>query len=371
MIIRRMPLYWRLSDTPQASAPGIPSYADFEIVMDMDGLVRQKLPHNMRGVLDAIYASPRSAYSATASNREHTEYYRPFFHYIVDRWKETGRPAPACALDMGCGDGFLVSWLKHRLKADHAYGVEIAPQPKAWPGAEIDPAPREDHEVDLLVHHHVLEHVLDPVKWLIGLTEYMAADGLMILAVPDCTDAIALGDIGMCAHQHITYFDIDSLKLTLFRAGLRPLFVDQVGGSLYAVAGRMPAPTTVLAAGGWKFEPAKFEDNMRSAVAKVRARIRAASGEVGFYVPLRALPYLAALGSTFNGSIRLYDDGLAGRCLDGVPSRIGNIEDLVDDPVNTMIIMSLTNGEAIAERISRFADLEGMTVWTLRDILTL
>ena len=71
---------------------------------------------------------------------------------------------------------------------------------------------------------------------------------------------------------------------------------------------------------------------------------------------------------------RLFDDNLHGHYIDGMRQRIERIGDLVADPPRTLFIMSLTHGEAIAQKVETQLEARGISpevcdVITLAEIL--
>jgi hypothetical protein len=92
------------------------------------------------------------------------------------------------------------------------------------------------------------------------------------------------------------------------------------------------------------------------------------SVNLGFYVPLRALPYLSIL-KVFDG-IRFFDDdpGVHGKYFDGFDVPVENFQDLQARPVTHMIIMSLPHAPAIAKKIRGHFD-ERIAVRALAEII--
>lgn len=80
--------------------------------------------------------------------------------------------------------------------------------------------------------NQVFEHVADPLSIVKELRESLADDGLIYLAVPDCTNLKPiLKEKGLspelfrllCPHQHVNAFTNSTLKLLGINAGLQPL----------------------------------------------------------------------------------------------------------------------------------------------------
>jgi len=87
-----------------------------------------------------------------------------------------------------------------------------------------------------------------------------------------------------------------------------------------------------------------------------KQRVAAASSEPGgvaVYVPGRAANYLSLEGVDLSARIRLLDDNplLHGTYLPGIPNHIESGDTLLTEPAAETLIMSLSFGTRIAERL--------------------
>ncbi len=177
------------------------------------------------------------------------------------------RPAAAIRLvDIGCSDGGLFQRLVARLPAEVAarvepIGIEISTQLAALAdgrlrrhggrcihAAGIDGLRQLDGAgVDVAILSCVLEHELDPVSLLAGCRERLAADGVVVVKVPNyaCLTRHLRGR-RWCGYRwpdHVNYFTARTLRATAARAGLRVVRMglldhSPLSDSLYAVLGR-------------------------------------------------------------------------------------------------------------------------------------
>ena len=180
----------------------------------------------------------------------------------IARRREAG---PIRLVDIGCSDGDLFRRLVARLPAEVAgrlepVGIEISTHLAARAderlrfhggrcihAAGIDGLgqlpPESSHVVILSC---VLEHELDPVPLLAGCRERLAADGVVVVKVPnyDCLGRRLRGR-RWCGYRwpdHVNYFTPATLVTTAARAGLslaRMTLADRwpLSDSLYAVFG--------------------------------------------------------------------------------------------------------------------------------------
>jgi SAM-dependent methyltransferase len=176
------------------------------------------------------------------------------------------RPGTIRLVDIGCSDGGLFQRLVAALPADVAdrlepVGIEIsthlaavADQRLRFHGGRCIHAAGVDGlrqlapgSVDVVILSCVLEHELDPVPLLAGCRERLAADGAVVVKVPnyDCLGRRLRGR-RWCGYRwpdHVNYFTPVTLATTAARAGLaltRMRLADRspLSDSLYAVFGR-------------------------------------------------------------------------------------------------------------------------------------
>lgn len=92
-----------------------------------------------------------------------------------------------------------------------------------------------------LIGNNVLAHVDDPAGFLAGAKALLAADGLVIVEVPDLTQMLDRTEYDTVYHEHLCYFSISSMLRLCTAVGLSVVRVDHVpvhGGSLRIYAGR-------------------------------------------------------------------------------------------------------------------------------------
>lgn len=90
---------------------------------------------------------------------------------------------------------------------------------------------------------------------------------------------------------------------------------------------------------------------------------------LGFYVPLRALPYISALNLKY--SYRFFDDTphWHNKYFDGINVKIENFSDLVKAPVENLIICSLTFDKVIFKKIKKEKSLK-IKIIKLQEIIS-
>jgi hypothetical protein len=94
-----------------------------------------------------------------------------------------------------------------------------------------------------------------------------------------------------------------------------------------------------------------IEGNVQKVIEEIKPALNDGFRNVGFYVPLRTLPYISILRK-YNG-FRFFDDThhWYNRAFDGVEIYIENFNDLKNKPVTDLYIMSLTFGDVIRKKV--------------------
>lgn len=375
MRIENLPFYWRLKE--RGSPNIVPDQRPFEFdFVESLQLVIQKRDALTLEYLEEIYRAEYNIGYLQDGNEIAKPYGKDFMDFIGRSLEAWGRHVQN-VLEVGCGGCAILEQLQQ--KGFTAVGVDpspIAARDGARKGIriinEFFPSPQFTDKVDLIFHSDVQEHVADPVSFLANQRGQLMDDGLIIISVPDCNESVAVGDLSMAMHQHLNYFDTESLRCTVEAAGLRVLTIEvaKYGGSLYCCAQNAPGQSSVEKTGRAKYESfeTKLDRNVKAVDSMVTAALIDKTRTVGFYVPLRTLPYVAAAGRF--GGFRLFDDTQLwyDRAFDGMEVYIENFADLRRSPVTDLFIMSLTFGEVIKKKVER-EQLAVERITLLRDML--
>ncbi len=373
--------YWRMAGKHGAPASA-PVFLPFAFGFDARARLITQEP-NVR-VLEALRRTYLEDHNIGYLQEGHAladKYGQDFLGFIQRVLSECERPVTS-VMDIGCGGCYILNALKDQGFA--VFGVDPSPVAARW-GRQIGipiatgfyPVAHGFGKMDVVLSSGVLEHVPDPVTFLRGHREDLAPGGHIIISPPDSAPSIELGDPSMILHEHISYFDEDSLRRVVTEAGYEVLAVGYAGygQSLYCFARPLetrPGPSRASDDQGAWDEFDRFSERLDRSLAtfaeQVRPLVNDRSVNLGFYVPLRALPYLSIL-KIFDG-IRFFDDdpGVHGKYFDGFDVPVENFQDLQARPVTHMIIMSLPHAPAIAKKIRvHFGDR--MAVGTLAEII--
>lgn len=375
MKIEKLPLYWRLKE--KGSPNIVPDHMPFEYDFDESlQLIIQRRNVKTLEYLEEIYKAESNIGYLQDVNEIAKPYGVDFMDFIVRSLSKWGRGFKNI-LEVGCGGCTILVQLRD--KGYEVIGVDPSPIAKRDGEEkgiriinEFFPSPLYTGNVDMIFHCDVLEHVSNPVKFLSDQRKQLSENGVIIISLPDCNEGIEKGEISMTMHQHLNYFDSEGLRNTVEAGGLKVLTIEtaKYGGSLYCCAINQKENNYVKKTGMVKFD--KFnsiiDDNIKKIIAKIKPLLDDPSKKVGFYVPLRTLPYVSILGK--HEGFRFFDDThhWYNRAFDGLEVYIENFSDLKNRPVTDLFIMSLTFGDVIKKKIeSQIPEIKNVKV--LRELL--
>ncbi len=152
-----------------------------------------------------------------------------FLENIAEELATIAALPPGRILDVGCGPGFLLSavgegWERHGVEVSALAAEHARAYGQIHNGLLADAA-YPDGYFDVVVLHHVIEHVADPSALLRGIRRVLAEDGLLILATPNfdsgCARRFAEKYRLLHDRTHITLFSDDSMRRFLRDHGFR------------------------------------------------------------------------------------------------------------------------------------------------------
>jgi len=123
-------------------------------------------------------------------------------------------------LEVGCDTAKFLDFI-HEARGAETYFDEKSEVARALITRKALHRPTEAHpdlKYDFIVLRHVLEHIVEPARWLGTLTERLAAGGRFFIEVPDWTYVDAFTDA--ITFEHVSSFTLGSLTLLLERVGL-------------------------------------------------------------------------------------------------------------------------------------------------------
>jgi 2-polyprenyl-3-methyl-5-hydroxy-6-metoxy-1,4-benzoquinol methylase len=359
--IEELPFYWRLSPRSHKVPNIVDDCFPFTFGFDAESsLVTQQRNENVLTALECIYKQEYNIGYLQDGNEIAKPYGKDFITYLQSALKKN--PNIKKILEIGCGGCVVLDILKR--SGYEVCGIDSSPF-AATEGAKkgIDvitdffPSNRRSERFDMIFHVDVLEHINDYIDFLRHQYKQLNDEGIMIVNVPDATDSIKVGDISMAMHQHLNYFTETSLSAALRNAGFEVISMSKAGygGSLYAIGRkkRNVARDVKVSNNSRDYENFSNQaEQMITSFCECSERVLSDSQRtLGFYVPLRTLPYIARQG--IYGGFRFFDDTVHWHMnvFDGIDVPVENFDDLKKNPVTDLIIMSLTFGDVIRNKV--------------------
>ena len=371
----KLGFYWRMTEKPNTPPNPVPNFVDFTFsFIEEWGLIIQERNQITWSFLERIY---RENYNVGYLQEGHAlaESYGGDFLDCIDDAVRKFSPSARTVSEIGAGGCYILSKLKEKgfeataidpspvaIKKGEELGIEVVP--------EFYPAQFSDDSYDLIIHYDVLEHVNDPVDFLQNHINDLSPGGLIAFAVPDCSSYIQIGDISMMLHEHLNYFDENSLRNVVECAGFEVLSIKKAnhGGVLFCVAKVAKNKTYHKQIGIKKFLQWKTKvENLNNLIGDFIKQATSSGNCLGCYVPLRAIPYLSILG--IKEGVRFFDDdpGLHMKFFDGFKVPVENMNDLRETPVSHLLILSSAFGNKIKNRVQQCLPKNNINIKCLDD----
>lgn len=152
-------------------------------------------------------------------------------------------PRAGRVLEIGCGSGATLAWLKSTGRADWTAGIELSPAAAAAAGERADllfTGAVEDHlhrfepgSLDLILCLDVLEHLVDPWQTVARLNRLLRPRGQVIVSLPNVRHhSVVLPlllrgrwryvEAGIMDQTHLRFFSREGVLEMLRQSGLEP-----------------------------------------------------------------------------------------------------------------------------------------------------
>lgn len=355
---------------------GLPNIMPFSLVWDeeIDLPVHKPTPQCLEFLSASYEKGMRLGIQMAGSEGLGRMYRDDFLSFIM---RAAGNVQDMKILELGCGCSGMIKALEN-------YGAVC------WgmdPGRSCDdeknimkgfyPADRHpEAPFNMIIHYGVLEHIVNPMTFLMSHRDDLTECGIISFSVPDCGCSIQKGDLSCLYHQHISYFSNENLTRLLDRAGFEVIAMEKshVGGAIYTAA----KPTYGNRKGNSykcnEYSCSKSEKTFLKSIKRFNSvfeKLLIKGESLGIYCPGRALNYLASVEQGKVQGVRFFDDepSFHGLMYPPFPVPIENWNDLIDQPVHSMIIASPSFGDKIENRIKTHYKLRNIRVVKLMDII--
>lgn len=319
---------------------------------DKIGLLRQKENRLVIDHLELAYAEG-SLFEGSLSNESGNVYYQPFVDFILRNSNTAGN-----ILEIGCGNGALLKGLKQHFT--ELVGIEPAAEDLVQDNLTIYsgffPNKKITGRFDQIIHFGVLEHIVNPSDFLVEHKKHLREKGKVIIAVPDATDSIMNGDLSMFFHEHLSYFNLESLKNIFGVNGFEVLDTERQFGMIFLSAKKSEEKYNL------KPKTIDFEGKYREKLLRLESKLKKyPETKIAVYPGLRGINYLHLLNLK---KVRLIDDSteLLERFVPGFEKPIEGFKGLTEKPPLVILVTSLTFKNQIVDKIQQVDSLKNCKI---------
>jgi SAM-dependent methyltransferase len=233
---------------------------------------------------NTAFDSAQVAYSPAYDNSQHfSATFREYASRLVDRLVDTYAIRHQAVVDIGCGRGDLLALLAER-GGNRGFGYDPSYDPNSSGASRsgvtisreyFGPKHAADIDPALVCCRHVLEHIFEPLPFLVSLREAISAGGtgtpLLYLEVPSGDHLLRSAGLWDYIYEHYSYFSRRSLEIALQSAGFDVLRIYEDFGGQFLCAEARPCPgvPSSPAVAGPVMDVPALED----AVARIRAKL--------------------------------------------------------------------------------------------------
>jgi len=325
-----MPFYWRLSESAEP-ASGIAQRLPIRVVADAQfDYLKFEPSDDEWAVIDAAYHQNENIGFLNPQSGQLNTYGSSVNNFFLDVIRSA---QPKRIVEIGCGAGFSIVFLRQ-----HGFvvtGVDPSDYSQQWSerlGFQLIKGFFQkdflEFQPDFVYCNDVFEHVPHVESFSKTVFECLGDGGVFCFATTNSSRSIAIGDISMLEHQHVNMFTERSIRLILNHAGFSQVTIrgGSYGNTFHVTAVKSQGKAEARGTDGLPACAGYFE----RAATRVAAfqRFYEARGALSCYVPLRCIPYLAAVGDF--GLSRVFDSNAAwrGKYIDGYGSPIEGVEDV-------------------------------------------
>jgi len=166
------------------------------------------------------YNEPPQKMSKTSAQKYAYSIYKKILKY---------NPNAKTILDIGCSFGHLLYGLKHY--GYDVYGTDLSSNAVEWAKRNYNikifnaQFPPENIKFDVIIMSSLLEHIIEPKKFLGEVVKFLNKNGILIIGMPNFGTPlfnIFKGDYCMVfPPEHITFFNYNSLLFLINSLGLK------------------------------------------------------------------------------------------------------------------------------------------------------
>jgi 2-polyprenyl-3-methyl-5-hydroxy-6-metoxy-1,4-benzoquinol methylase len=356
---------------------GLPNFLPFNLEFDARyDLVKQSYNQLVDDSLSKAYQISSILGGNTTEDEFGIGYSNSILEFIKSNVPDLSRPLKI--LDIGCGTGYLLHLLKQ--EGHTVQGLEPGLQAKI--GIEkyqipiimdFFPSSSLNEKYDLIISNLVLEHIVEPEKFLGSIKQHLNENGTVILGVPNATPYISTGDISILFHEHWSYFTTKSFSLFLKRNNATEIIISEsnFGGLLYT-----KFKLNDIVFDNLKNDEADSSESLNyfslieRSLGKLNSFFETHKGiHIGIYAPMRIVNFLVHEQIKLE-NIRFFDDNINSyhHYFPGIDIMIENFDGLKSNPTEIVLIMSSVFGQKIKTKIIENSTIAAQSIITWEEI---
>jgi 2-polyprenyl-3-methyl-5-hydroxy-6-metoxy-1,4-benzoquinol methylase len=227
----------------------VENYSEYQIIKDGLGYMRvDPLPSEEElenYYANSYYQNPHGTYQSSYSEIESTQRKLriELIHQAVIYNLKSDTNNQNKILDLGCGEGFLLSHFKDAgwkvLGLDFSDEGVRKQNPKLIKDIvkgnvykELEVLLKTDENYDVIYLGNILEHVIDPLALVTKCSDLLSAGGLLVITVPNdfsilqsslITSNVINREYWICPPDHLNYFSLESLVKLQVASNLKVL----------------------------------------------------------------------------------------------------------------------------------------------------
>ena len=224
--------------------------------------------------------------------------------------------------------------------------------------SDFFPSNQISQKFDVIIHYNVIEHISNPMEFMLEQKKCLNQDGKIIFGMPNCEPNLKNGDVSIFMHEHFNYFTRESLILLADSIGMQvetivPAANDGMIFCCFSNKYNNQNKIEQNLKDNWHEFPTKIKNSLERLNIEIA---KYQESDIAIYSPKRALNALSILDKL---NCRLIDDtpSLYNNYLPSLKNRIENFVDLIKSPPKIVIIFSRTFGKEILLKCTNRVEL--------------
>jgi len=330
--IKKMPYYWRLSNSIKDSS--IPKYLPIRVRINDEYDFLESFPtdNEWKYMQESYFKNENIGFVNPESGQilKYGKNVNDFFLKVMKNYK------PKTIFEIGCGAGFTIKFLSEN--GFNVIGIDPSEYSFKWSQKlnfelinNFFDQNTIEKRADFIFCNDVFEHIPKVYEFTSQVYDSLNSGGVFCFSTPNSTQNINIGDISMFEHQHVNMFSENSIKLILQKAGFNKVVVNYGKyGNVFNVIAEKTKRSCTKKKKNLKGICRNFFERTSLNLNKFEKFYKNFGDNCCFYVPLRCIPYLALVGDF--GKSDLFDSNQSwrGKYIDGYSKPIKSKNDLKD-----------------------------------------